>query len=852
MRKENGLMEFCKQFVVGLVLFWRVIVRAVPRYPISVLLNLVAIALGVAVFTSILAANRNAIAAFRAGVNLVTGNADLEIRGRIPDKLLPEIAAVPGVCEVAPAVEWIAPFSDASGSYFRILGIDPFQSGTLRPFRLRAPGGGEPDLEAWLREENAIAVFPEVDAVPVEVDTPTGRRTLRPMFVLEASADVASPDATLAVMDISWAQEAGGLVGFLTSVQLVLDKGADLVAVEAALRKVLPGDVQILTPAGRTRQTEGMLASFQLNLLALSLVAMLVGCYLIYNSVAASVLRRRTDIGILRAAGAGPMLLRGLFVGEAALAGVAGSIAGLFVALPLTDLLTGFVARTISSLYVLVSIQKASLGAGQALLGVVLGTGAAVLAAWIPSREATSVDPREVLHPGHLMEKAIKLPGGGALGAAFCLLFAILLGAAGLNWNFGPLGFVSAFLVIAGFSLLVPNAVCVYASASLPVFRALSLAAFMGTRNLARSLHRNSVTIAALASAIAMLVSISVMIHSFRGSVTSWMEKTLVADFFVAPAANEIAGLQNPLPKDILSKLCEFPEVLEIGTYCELPVEIRGQLASLGVIDGNARGQIEFLEALPGANFATPGFAAVSESLAARTGLRPGDIVQVPLPAGATPLKIAGVYRDYTRDRGTLLLSLKNYLAAGGEDLPHSVAVFLRPGADANIFLQKLRELSAAGPSLSIYANRDLKARINEIFEQTFAVTGVLRLVAVVVAVTGVLLSLGVLIAERTREIGTLRAVGFSRSGIFFTTLAEAGGIGFLAGVVGIVSGCALALVLTYVINKAFFGWTVDLAYPWTFLAWTPFWVIAVALLSSVLPAWRATRIAPAYALRSE
>lgn len=845
MRRMNGVW-------FRWILFYRVIVRAIPAHPLLVLLNLTAIALGVAVFTSILSANRNATAAFRAGVNLVAGNADLELRGRIPDSLLPRIASTAGVREAAPAVEWIAPFADGSGRYFRVLGIDPFQSGALRPFQLRAVDGGVLDLEAWLREPNGIAVFPGGETGAIEVAAPAGVKTLRPLFSIEPVSASAMPDPTLAVMDISWAQEAGNLQGILTSVQLVLEKGADAEAVSEALRAVLPGDVRIQTPAGRTRQTEGMLASFQLNLLALSLVAMLVGCYLIYNSVSASVLRRRTEIGILRATGAGPGLLRGLFVGEAALAGFAGSIAGLLIAMPLTDLLTGFVARTISSLYVLVSIRDAEMGPAQAALGLVLGTAAAVVAAWIPSREATTIDPKEVMHPGHLMEKMETLPSWLGWAGVGCIALSALLGWLALLWNFGAIGFVAAFLVIAGFSLLAPRAAGIYARALLEPLKAVSIPAFLGTRNLSRSIHRNSVTIAALAAAIAMLVSISVMIHSFRGSVASWMDNTLVADFFIAPAANEIAGLQNPLSPEFLEWIARHPGVREIGTFQEIPIEISGRAAMLGVISGEARGNLEFLERLPGVDWEAPGSVAVSESLAARARLSPGDSITLDLPDGRSGFQVAGIYRDYTRDIGTVLLPLSSYLAGGGESRPHSAAVFLDSGTVPAVFAEEVRELAADGAPLSVYANHELKSRIGEIFDQTFAITGVLRLVAVVVAVSGVLLSLGILIGERTREIGTLRAIGASGGQMFRSALAEAGGVGLIAGVLGLASGCALALILTYVINRAFFGWTVELVYPWAFLAATPVWVTLVALAAAVAPAWRAMRCDPVTALRSE
>lgn len=840
-------------------LFWRLVLRALWTRRFLAVLKILSIAVGVAVFCSIQIANRNANNAFRSTVQLVTGDADLEVRGRIPEEVYPKIANLSGVAEATPFVEWVGLLPARPGEYLRVLGVDPFSGESIRPFELRSPQGGAPDLESWLRDAGAVAVFPDfagpVDGTGFLVTTPTGKAELAVRFLLDSGEENGGRDPRFAVMDISWAQILGGEPGVLSAVAVKLEPGVDPDAVRGEIQSLVPGDVTVQTPAGRTRQTEGMMASFQLNLLALSLVSLLVGCYLIYNAVAASVLRRRTEIGILRAIGATPLQVRLLFLLEAFVCGLAGSALGVVLSLPLAGVLSGFVATTISSLYVLVSLQNPVLSPWVILTGLVVGTGASLVAAWMPAAEATRVDPKEVLHPGSLLEKSRVV-----VWPRFWLGVALLAGAGFSGWfalafRFGIAGFLSAFLVIAGFSLCIPLVIRLGAHWPMKLCRRGLVPVALGFQNLTRSLFRNSITTAALAAAVAMLVGISVMIHSFRGSVTEWMNRTLVADLFLAPAANEIVGMQNFVPPEVLEFLRESGAVREVATFREVPVELRGERVSLGIFSGSARGELDFLEgnsAERSAMVEEGKKIAISESLASRFNLRAGESLEVPLPNGPRSFEIAGTYRDYTRDSGMVLLSSKSYLAAGGGDPVHSAGVFFHPGADVSLMEEQIRAASPEGIPLAIYWNRNLKERVGEIFDQTFAVTGVLRLIAIVVAVGGVLMGLGILVRERSREISTLRAVGASRAQIFLIVLSEAGAIGLFAGIVGLLSGACLSLVLTFVINKAFFGWTVDLSYPLDFLLWTPVWVVATALLAAIWPAWRAASTSPAEALRYE
>jgi putative ABC transport system permease protein len=774
------------------------------------------------------------------------------------------VAGLPGIKLATPMLEVIATVPSHPGEYVRLLGIDPFTAEDLRPVRAVDIHDGGFDLDGWLGVPFAGAATAELSALfgrssgtSLPVNAGTGIIDIPLAFTIEGDGP-GSEDPRLMLMDLGWVQELSGRVGKLSSIQIVLENPEGKASLQNQLLTMLPDDLLVEEPAGRSRQTEGMIASFQLNLLALSMVSILVGMFLIYNTMAASVVRRRREIGILRSMGLEGKTIRSLFLAEAAMAGLLGSCLGLMAAPLLASFLVGHAAATISSLYLLTSLQAPTLSTMQILLGLATGMGASLLAAWVPSSEALRVEPREAMHPGTLQRSAHVRAGSLALWGVGALVIAILTGKATLWYSFGPLGFLSALAVIAGFSLITPLTCLIFARGTYSLAGSTNAEIRLAVQNFERSLHRNAVTIAALSAAVAMTVSIATMIHSFRQSVEQWMEATLVADLFLAPAANESIGLQHYLPPEVVSFLQEHPAVREVATFREEPIQLKGRRAFLAVIEGKARGRLVFLPPSDSSavqKIEEEGCVAVSESLARHFGYQPGDTIEIPTPSGSRGFEVVGIYRDYTRDSGTILMARETFLQFWNRPEIHSVGIFLHhpENQENSLQLQKeLREYSGDALPLAVYANRDLKTRVREIFDQTFRITTVLQIVAMVVSVAGVLLGLTTLLAERERERAVLSAMGASPWQIGTITLVEAGCIGLVAALLGVLGGMALAVDLTWVINQAFFGWTVDFAIPWSFVLSTPFWLLAVAILAGIWPSMKAAQSSIAPALREE
>ncbi len=838
--------------------------RYLARHPLLATLNVLTVALGVALYLAIQIANQSANGAFAASVEVVAGKAQLEITapaGNLPDALLPKIARTPGVAAATPLVRGFVSLPQFPGEYLDLLGIDVFTNEPFRTYALtdfQRPGF---DFQQWLRGPRVIALSEELarrhqlragDEITIQSNGQTRRLTIG--FLLRQESAELAPDEHFAAIDIGWAQELFGRDGTLDSVSLRLTEKADPEVVAAALRKIVPPDASVAPPARRSDQVGKMLAGFQLNLAAMSLVSLLVGMFLIYNTVEASVVRRRSEIGILRSLGASRTEVRGLFLGEAAALGLLGIAVGLVGGYFLARGLVGAVAETISSLYVLVHVQHLQIAPWIWLSAILLGLASVLLAAWLPAQGAAATDPVQALHGGLRLERSARLSRGWIFSGAVSLALAVLLSFLALKTGPAWLGFGAAFLVLAGFSLAAPELTSRFSRLARARIKS-RIEPRLAAQNLGRALLRNSITIASLAAAVAMTVGVAVMVFSFRQTVGDWIEQTLVADLFIGPAANEISGPHSFMPPEATRFLETNPAVAALDTFRALELPYRDQTISVAVVRGSNRRTLRFLQGrddqiMP--RFYGEQCVLVSESFARRFRVKTGDVMQLPTPAGSQAFPIAGVFYNYTTDQGLVFLSEKNFVRLWHDDRVNSVAVYLKPGASPQKLAEDFRARFSARGEFSIYANRALRQRIFEIFDQTFAVTYVLRTIAVVVAVVGIFLGLTTLVAERAHELGILRSIGASAGQVRRLLLWESGMIGLLASVLGLAAGLCLAVVLTGVINRAFFGWTIQLAFPWASLAWTPLWIVAAALVAGWIPAWRAGRLPVAEVIRSE
>ncbi len=878
----------------------RHLLREWPR----ALLTIGGVTLGVAVFVSVRLANHSALASFSQTVDAVTGKANLEISGDaagFDERLFLVARATPGVRAAAPLVEVYAlakagppadraVFAGALGTRARgpyretvlVLGIDVFSEG---PFALypaegaSAAGPGGSAGHAARAREGALALLerPFGAAVTASFARGHGLRLGDSLTVLASGRPVsltvrwsiASPEleqafaGNVVLVDIATAQDVFGREGQLDRVDLIVDP-ARREEVVAALTRRLPPGLEVGPTATRTAQVESMVRAFALNLTALSFIALFVASFLIFNAVSMAVLRRRGEIGLLRALGVTRAQAGGLLLGEGLIYGLAGGLLGLAAGAALARLALGAVARTLTDLYLVHAATRLHPDPTGALAGVGLALVTAALSALAPALEAARTPPALTLRQGSLVEAQHPPRAGLALGGLGALVLAAVAALWTVRARHPEGGFASAALLLLAFSLAAPAVVVAVGRSADPLLRRLGgVAASLGARDLREAAARTGAIVSALMVAVGMMVALSIMVGSFRRTVEVWVRQTLRGDLYVDPVGHRMAAAATALPASFVAAVRALPGVEAVDGFRGTRVTLARPGAPAGVVfvggvDLGVEARYGHLQFLRGSSARilerarAAGAVLVTESFAHHQRVSVGDTIRLATPAGEARLAIAGVFYDYTTDAGAILMDESLYARLWRERRTESLALYLRPGA--NVDSVRARVLEAAGGHLvlSVMPNRLLRQRVLTVFDQTFQITWALQAIAVLVAVLGVVGALTALIVQRGRDIGILRAAGALRSQVRSMVLVESGLLGLCGALLGSVAGLALALVLVFVINKEFFGWTIRLAVdPWIFARALAL-ILAASLLGALGPAqFAATRVA-SEAMRTE
>jgi putative ABC transport system permease protein len=427
---------------------------------------------------------------------------------------------------------------------------------------------------------------------------------------------------------------------------------------------------------------------------------------------------------------------------------------------------------------------------------------------------------------------------------------AVVLGAGYLCSQLPPVdglplfGFVAAFLILAGFSLLTPACVLLVNRALAPGLAGIfKIEGKMASRYLGRSLNRSAVAIASLMTALAMLISISIMILSFRQTVKVWTEQIISADLFISPAGR-LTGQRGNLPPGLVESLPKLPGLRGIERLTEIPMRIGDLPVLLFVTDLKVKGKLSKIMLRKGSSkeilrrCREQGQITISEVLANRMNLAEGDYLRLPTPKGLKSFLIAGVFYDYRTEGGMVIMDRSTYVKFWPEERRYtSVAIYLDPGSNLAEVRKLIRHRLKRSEEVFITSNKELRQEILRIFDQTFSITYALQIVAIVVAVFGIVNTLVLLVMERERDIGVLKAVGASNRQVQRMTLLEAGLMGLISFVLGAVNGILLSLLLIFVINKQSFGWTIQFSVPGAVFGKTLILVLACALIAGIFPA---------------
>lgn len=849
---------------MSLLPLYRTAWRRIRRRPLQYLLFILGVAIGVAMMVSIDLANGSAQRAFQLSTDAVTGKTTHRlVAGSVglDEVIYTRLRRELGYTQSAPVVEGYVRVSEMGEQPYRLLGIDPFAEPPFRTY-----------LGQDLRNEALTPFLTQANSVILSTDLAArfglelgDSLTLDNSGVLTQAVIVAlvSPGdgnearamGSLIFTDVATAQEVLALPGRLSHIDLILNDDAPLMAIEA----ILPEGVRVELAAARGNAIQQMSAAFTLNLTALSLLALVVGMFLIYNTVTFSVIQRRPLFGVLRCLGVTGGQLFTLILGEAFLLSLIGSILGVGLGVVLGQGMVRLVTQTINDFYFVVTVQEVAVPAAALVKGVLIGVAAALLASLMPAIEAMRTAPTSNLQRSALESKTRRfIPWLLAAWAVLVVIGSFLLALRGVSLI---ITFAGLFTVLIAFALLTAPVTMWLMERVAPLVGALfGPIGRMAPRDIVRSLSRTSVAIAALMTAVSVIVGVSIMIGSFRQTVVTWLDSTLQADLFISPPTLTASRNVGTLQPEVIAIASGWPGVAATATVRSVMVNVPdlGRDVELRAVAGDVtRGgrQYAWTDNRPDlwARFIAGEGVMLSEPLLLKENLdTPPPPITLVTDQGPQTFPVLAVYYDYSSDQGSLMIGDPLYRQWWADEAVSSMALLVADGVDVDATVLALQAELAPVQELSISSNQGIRQGSMEIFDRTFAITAALRLLATIVAFIGVLSALLSLQLERTRELGVLRATGMSLRQMWQMVLLETGLMGTLAGLLAMPTGYVLAWILIYIINVRSFGWTLMMDLRPQYFLQALMVAVVSALLAGIYPSLRLGNMVVASAIRQE
>jgi putative ABC transport system permease protein len=795
-------------------------------------LAVLAIALGVSLGYAVQLINQVAIGEFSQALHALSGRADLEIRGPrsgFDESLYASIAQAAEVAVASPIVELDVRLPSRREP-LKIVGLDIFRAGRVQPDLVSVEGAEGLD---FLRADRIFLSQAAADWLEAKrgdeltVQVGLGSAQWRVAGILRGE----SLNERLGVVDIAAAQKALDWIGRLNAINIRVRPGVDIDALAQRLRAQLPPGLVVERPELNVERAASMSRSYRVNLNVLALVALFTGGLLVFSTQALAVVRRRGQLALLRVLGMTRTNILAMLIGEALALGAAGALLGIV----LGQVAAGFVMTNLG----------ADLGAGQFRgvrpelrfepVGLVLyaltGIAAALLGTLAPALEASRTPPAQALKPGDEAQVFARLrPAWPGL---------LVLAAGGALTRAGPVGELPLFgylaiaLLLVGTIMLMPRLALV-CFGLLPPPRAvparLAISQLMGAPGQA------SVSLASIVASVSLMVSMAIMVNSFRQSLDDWLGHVLPADIYLRTGPQNEAAFISPADQRRIGAVAGVSRAEFIRTQQLLLAPERPRVLLMArVLD---RSKADERLAIVGTPVVPPKGAPppvwISEAIADIYGWRPGEIIALPLAGRSSRFTVAGIWRDYARQHGTLVIERDVYVALTGDERATDGALWLEPGTDAAAVMAAIGDSVDGGERLEVNQPGAIRASTLSIFDRTFAVTYGLEAVAVVIGLIGLSSAFGALVLARRREFGMLRHLGVNRAQIGAMLATE----GALVSALGLASGLALgwliSLVLIHVVNRQSFHWSMELHLPWGALAWFALVMLALSTLTAL------------------
>ncbi|WP_295390560.1 FtsX-like permease family protein [uncultured Thiodictyon sp.] len=825
---------------------------SLARRRVATLFSFAAIVLGVALGMAVEAVHDAALTEFGRGLRAMAGAADLQVvgpRGGFDEALYARLAARPEVAEASPVVEVETQLVDSLDT-LQLLGVDVFTLARVTPALLPRPaqtGAAEGDARfSILAEDRVFLSEAAQQALGLKPGDQLRLHAGSQPLELRIAGDLpgAAENRRLAVMDIAAVQQHFAKLGRLTRIDLRLTEGVAPAAARVALQAMLPAGVLIEAPAAAENQAANLSRAYRVNLTMLAAIALVTGGFLVFSAQALSVVRRRTEFAFLRAIGLSRRSLFAWLLAEGALVGLAGGLVGVAVGHALAWGMLAVLGGDLGAGFFSGLTPQLQFQPWTTALYVALGVLAGMAGAFLPAREAATVSPAQALKAG---DEAALLGGRGHPRLGLAILAAGLAACWLPPINGLPLGgYLAVDCLLAGGVLLLPviaSALAWLLPTGGPVPSRLAAA------RLGAAPGHAVVAAAGVLTSVALAAAMAIMVASFRDSVDEWLGQVLPADLYLRVGKISSSGF---LDEPQQGRIKAVPGIREIRFTREDSLRLAPGRAPVALLARPISGDGHEVPLIAAAR---PGGGApaiwVSEAMQDLYGWRPGQSVEVPLAGRPVALRVGGVWRDYARQTGTLMIDLEDYRRLTGDRLANHAAIFLAPGAVADQVAAALKATGEPG-ALEVTDPGFIRGMTLRIFDRTFAVTYLLEAVAVGIGLAGVAASFAALAAARRREFGMLRHLGLTRRQIGWMLAQEgalAAGVGVLGG---LLIGGAIGLVLIEVVNRQSFHWSMDIHVPWGSLAWFAGGLIALAALAAVLAGRQAMRQEAVLAVRED
>jgi putative ABC transport system permease protein len=835
-----------------------VVFRRFSDGKLRTLLTVAGIAVGVASLIATGAANEAVIKGFRSTLNAVGGEADLSVTsslsGQLNEELTEKVAAVPGVESASPAITEVAKLPDGTRLY--VFGVDLAAGDETRGFNAFGSSGDMPDAMSFLNDPEAVLVtkrFATQRGLKIDdrfsIVTTKGPLQFHVRGLLDEQGAAKAFGGLVAVMDLYTAQAAFGRGAHIDRIEVRVASGRDVDQLISDIQKAIGAGPTVARPDRKGKSVEAMLRTFQVGLFMGSAVSLLVGLFLVFNTVSFAVTQRRREIGTLRALGVSRTTITALFAFDAAVLGLVGSAFGCLGGMLLAKATVAQALKSLNEAYLSVNTSDASVSPKMALLGVVMGVVGSMLAALVPATEAAFVPPVDALRRDRT-SRTEKPPTvlGRFLGVGVGLLAWPLLQ---LPLVEGAPIFGNAALAAIGLgaAITAPSIIdFVHATLSRPVAALFGAPGRIALAGLTRARRRSGVAAGAVMVGLALVLCLGTFVGSFRAALNVWITRAIPADLFVAQGAQTIGQANTPMDSSIGEDLKTVEGVAEVDAVRLVWTTLNGdniglfalewepylRFAKPMVTQGDESALLKNLQA---------GKVVMSDNLSRRMGLKVGDKVTLETAKGPLVLEICAAVVDYSSDRGVLILDRPTYLKHFDDPKADSFDIFLKPGADLETVRREIERRLGNKLELRLSSNAELRAAVMRIVDSFFSLLYALLFIAVAVGVLGVVGTLLAQVLDRTRELGIVRAMGASQGQILAAVAIEAGLLGVAGAILGIPAGLIMGHVFVEVVGVQATGWILPPTYPWMIAIAGSLVSIAFASLGGLLPARRAARL---------